>query len=136
MRRNRRAGVEDRWRRADGKPTARAGTGLRWMARYVDDEGRERTRSFGRKVDAQSWLDEQTAAIVTGTHVSPRHARMTVNEWCDQWIKAYEVHRASTVRQAKTHIVHIKAEFGSRPLAEIRPSEVKVWIAKLQAACR
>ena len=47
--RNRRAGVEDRWRRADGQPTARAGTGLRWLGRYVADDGKERTKSFGRK---------------------------------------------------------------------------------------
>ena len=37
MKRNRRAGVEDRWHRADGKQTARYGVGMRWRARYVDD---------------------------------------------------------------------------------------------------
>ena len=33
QRRNRRAGVEDRWRRSDGSPAARAGKGRRWLAR-------------------------------------------------------------------------------------------------------
>ena len=47
MRRNRRAGVEDRWfktvRDAQGNatkvPTSRHGKGMRWLARYVDDRG-------------------------------------------------------------------------------------------------
>ena len=61
MRRNRRAGVEDRWfktvRDAQGNatkvPTSRHGKGMRWLARYVDDQGREHSKAFGRKTDAQ-----------------------------------------------------------------------------------
>jgi hypothetical protein len=49
--RNRRADVEDRWhkiiRNPDGTsqtvPTVRNGTGLRWMARWVDAEGRDQS---------------------------------------------------------------------------------------------
>ena len=66
-RRNRRAGVEDRWRKADGTPSANNGKGKRWRARYVDEASKEHARSFTRKVDAQQWLDEVTAAQVTGT---------------------------------------------------------------------
>ena len=37
------------------------------MARFVDNEGREQTKSFDRKVDAQRWLDtEVTAKLATG----------------------------------------------------------------------
>ena len=78
QRRNRRAGVEDRWRRSDGSPAARAGKGRRWLARYVDDQGRENTRSFERKM--QAWLNEITATQVTGTYVAPKAGRVTVGE--------------------------------------------------------
>ena len=53
MRRNRRAGVEDRWSRSDGTPAATHGKGLRWRGRYVDDRGREHAKGFGRRTDAQ-----------------------------------------------------------------------------------
>jgi integrase len=36
------------------------------------------------------------------------------------------------VRQARTHIRQIVAEFGSMPLPGVRPSQVKTWVAKLQ----
>jgi integrase len=132
QKRNRRSGVEDRWHRGDGQPTVRAGKGMRWLARYVDERAGEHTKSFARKADATSWLDTQTAAIVGGTHVAPRDAQLTVDQWCDLWIKGYEVNRESTVRQARTHIKQIIAEFGGMALTELRPSQVKTWIARLQ----
>ncbi|MBV5244329.1 site-specific integrase [Mycolicibacterium sp. PAM1] len=142
QRRNRRSGVEDRWRktvtRPDGTtervPSARDGKGLRWLARYVDERGREHSKSFARKPDAQQWLDGQTAAVVTGSHVAPRTAQMTVEQWCDTWIGGYAVNRESTVRQARTHIKHIVAEFGDQPLSALRPSQVKAWVAGLKKA--
>jgi hypothetical protein len=79
MNRNRRAGVEDLWTKTirvengntQSVPSARHGKGKRWRARYVDDRGCEHAQSFARKADAQQWLDEVTAAVVTG-HTSTR----------------------------------------------------------------
>ena len=132
MTRNRRAGVEDRWSTAAGKPSANHGKGKRWRARYVDDRGREHAKGFTRKVDAQRWLDTQTAAIMSGTHVAPRDAALTVEQWCALWLDGYQVHRASTVRQAGVHIRRIVGEFGAMPLSALRPSQIKAWLAELQ----
>jgi integrase len=141
MTRGRRAAVEDRWTKtvtdADGNkqevPSAvRETNRMRWRARYVDERGREHTKAFVRKADAQRWLDKQTAAIVGGTHVAPRDAQLTVDQWCDMWIKGYGINRDSTVRQARTHIKQIVTEFGGMQLSALRPSEVKTWTARLQ----
>lgn len=110
QRRNRRSGVEDRWTNAKGQLTARHGSGLRWLARYVDERGQEHSKSRRVKADAHRWLDGQTAAVVTGNRVAPRDAAITVEQWCDTWIEGYGVNRDSTVRQARTHIKHIVAE--------------------------
>lgn len=139
--RNRRAGVEDRWyktvRDEHGNkqtvPSARHETGLRWLARYVDERGREHSKSFARKADAGKWLDGQTAALVGGTHVAPKDAALTVRQWCEQWLRGYEVNRPNSVRNARQHIALIVEAFGDRPLTSIRPSEVKAWVARLQA---
>jgi integrase len=141
QKRNRRSGVEDRWtktvRDADGNtqtvPSANDGKGKRWRARYVDQRGREHAKGFARKADATSWLDSQTAAIVSGTHVAPRDAQLTVQQWCDLWIEGYKVNREATVRAAGVHIRQIVAEFGGMPLSAVRPSQVKAWVARLRA---
>ncbi len=140
-RRNRRGSVEDLWWKTVRLPngvTERVesklhGRGKRWRARYVDERSTEHTKRFDRKIDAQKWLDSATTTLTQGTHVAPRDARITLQEWCDRWIEGYSVHRESTVRQARTHIGQITAEFGSMQLAEIRPSAVKAWTSKLKA---
>lgn len=141
QKRNRRSGKpEDRWtkkvRHPDGRservPSARHGKGLRWLARYLDERGEERGKSFALKADAQKFLDAQTAALQAGTHVSPRDSRYTVTAWCEKWIEAYGGNRETTIRQAKTHLKHILAEFGSMELSAVRPTDVKKWIARLQ----
>ena len=43
--------IEDRWSRP-----GRHGAGSRWRARYEDLDGRERSRSFPRKGDAERFL--------------------------------------------------------------------------------
>ncbi|MGW0252763.1 tyrosine-type recombinase/integrase [Nocardia goodfellowii] len=115
-------------------PSASYGKGKKWRARYVDDFGKEHAKGFDRKVDAQDWLNRQMSSLVQGTHVAPRDAQLTVQQWCDQWIKGYAVNRDSTVRQAKVHIAQITSEFGKVPLGSVRPSSVKAWVAKLKKA--
>jgi integrase len=105
-----------------------------WRARYRDTAGKEHARHFARKVDAQRWLDETTASIVTGAYVDPKSAKTTVGEWCDAWIVGYGTRRATTVRQAEVHIAQIRKAFGSMPLGAVRPSHVRSWTAKLRDA--
>lgn len=104
-----------------------------WRARYRDSGGKEHARHFTRKMDAQRWLDGQTAAMVTGTHVDPRTARTTVEEWCGVWLEGYATRRPSTVRQARVHVRQIVKAFSAVRLADVRPSQVKAWTAKMKA---
>lgn len=46
-----------------------------WRARFRDEDGKEPSRHFRRKVDAQRWLDEVTTAVVTGQYVDLRVRR-------------------------------------------------------------
>ena len=104
----------------------------RYRARYRDDAGKEHARHFARRIDAQNWLDQVTASIRTGTYVDPKSAKTTVGQWSETWLEGYGVHRESTVRQARVHVKHIVAEFGSLRLSAVKSSNVRAWVAKLQ----
>lgn len=104
-----------------------------WRARYRDGDGKEHSRHFRRKIDAQQWLDGVTASVVRGDYVDPKTAKLTVGEWCQTWLDGYGTNRASTVRQAKSHVKHIVGAFGSRQISQLRPSEVRAWTVKLKA---
>ena len=88
MKRNRRAGVEDRWTKTvrdehgntQKVPSAAHGKGLRWRARYVGPDGKERAKHFARKKDAQAWVDgEVTTKIGTHTWVDPSLSREAIH---------------------------------------------------------
>ena len=111
---------------------ARPITEDRWQARYYDPTGKQVTRRFDRKVDAQQWLDAATAAVHTGTYLNPATARTTVAAWCATWLVGYGTRRASTVAQARVHIALIVAEFGPLRLDAVRPSLVRSWTAGLR----
>ncbi|MER7174585.1 tyrosine-type recombinase/integrase [Streptomyces mesophilus] len=103
----------------------------KWRARYRDLAGKEHAKHFARKVDAERWLDEVTAALVTGNYVDPKSQKMTMDQWCDAWLETY-AHRESTERQARVHIARIRKEFGPLPLVAVDEHAVKRWTAKLK----
>lgn len=129
QRRNRRSGVEDRWRRVDGQPTARAGKGKRWLARYVDDDGQENSRSFDRRVDAQSWLNEVVAAQVTGNYIDPKFGRITFASFYREW-SSRQVWVPGT-RQAMDLAAN-SVTFSDIGFADLRPSHVETWVKAMQ----
>jgi integrase len=112
---------------------ARYGKGKRWLAVWHEADGDERTKAFARKVDADRHWPTQEVDVNRGTYINPADAKTTVGDWCDTWLARYATRRASTVRQAKTHIALIRAAFGALPLNGVRPSAVKSWCAKLKA---
>jgi integrase len=98
---------------------------------FRDPSGRQQTQAFRRKVDAQRWLDEQTAAIVTGQYVSPDAVRMTVREYGEQW-RAAQVHRASSADKIESILrLHVYPALGERHIATVRPSDIQAWVKRL-----
>ncbi|CAN5874342.1 hypothetical protein BH23ACT5_BH23ACT5_09980 [soil metagenome] len=106
----------------------------RWQARYRDPSGQERSKTFERKIDAQRWLDEVTADLVTGRYVDPRAGRVTVGEWASVWL-ASQTFDAATMEtmtsRIRTHILALP--IGNTELRAVRPSTVQAWLRNRQA---
>ena len=85
------ATIQDRWHRKNRETgklerTALYGKGKRYRPHFRDPSGREVTKAFDRKIDAQRWLDEQTVALVRGSYVHPERSRLTVGQWAETWL--------------------------------------------------
>jgi integrase len=134
-RRNRRAGVSDRWNRRDGHPTERHGIGLRWLARYVADDGRERTKAFGRKTDAQRWLDRQVSDQVTGTWTDPELSAITFGTMAERWLETKATRAPKTVAGYRSLLDGIVLpRWRDIPLRNIGYADLQTWITELSAA--
>lgn len=106
----------------------------RWRARYRDGKGKEPTKTFDRKTDAQDWLDQQTAALVTGQYVSPRAGKETFKAYAEEW-RTRQLHRERTEETFESILrLHLYPTLGAMPLESIRKATVqtlvKSWAVK------
>lgn len=103
----------------------------KWRARYRDEAGREHARHFDRKVDAQRWLDEVTAAVVTGQYVDPRAGTITFEQWFRQWKETRTWAPASV---ATAELAASSVTFATVPMRNLRRSHVDGWVKTMTAA--
>lgn len=123
--------------RRAGELTGR--TLVRWQARYRDPSGKERTKRFTRKADAEKWLAEQTAVLTRGTWVAPRRRsnplprlRRRVARRRPQAARHDEQHRRTAPRPRRRRGGRPDPlAFGDMPLSAIRPTDVRAWVAAL-----
>lgn len=102
-----------------------------WRARYRDAAGKEHARHFKRKTDAQRWLDEVTASVVTGSYVAPRAGRITFKEYAEDWRKV-QVFRPSTAALVELALTkRVYPVLGARRLDSITPSHIQALVATL-----
>jgi len=97
----------------------------RWRPRYRDEAGKEHSRHFDRKSDAQRWLDEVTASVVIGDYVDPDAGKITFRAWFDQW-SSRQVWERGTMLAAQQAAASVT--FADVPMRHIRPSHVQQWI--------
>lgn len=97
----------------------------RWRARYRDRAGKEHARHFTRKVDAQRWLDEVTADVLTGRYVDPKAGRITFAKWFEDW-SGRQVWVDGTLVAARQAADSVP--FGSVRLDRITPADVQGWV--------
>lgn len=100
----------------------------KWRARYRDAAGKEHSRHFDRKIDGQRWLDEVTAAVVTGQYVDPKAGRVTFGAWFDQWVSE-QVWEDGTIET--TVLVRKSLTFADKPIRTVTQSDVKRWLKSL-----
>ncbi|MFE4971850.1 tyrosine-type recombinase/integrase [Kitasatospora sp. NPDC056651] len=103
----------------------------KWRARYRDLDGKEHARHFDQKIDAQRWLDEVTASLVTGQYVDPRSAKKPFKEYSEEW-RTRQPHRPSTAKAVAQHLrCYVYPAWEKRALGAIKPGDVQKWVTDL-----
>ncbi len=127
------AHIEDRWEKTvDGRRqrTTRFGQGNRWRARYLDPEGRERSRTFARKIDATRYLTEVESDKMHGAYVDPDAGNVTLEAYYGEW--ASRQLWESGTRRAMDLALR-SSGLGRIPLGKLRRSHVETWIKRMSS---
>jgi integrase len=105
-----------------------------YRARYRDPAGRERSKSFSRKVDAERWLTEVEHAKTRGSWTDPALGRVRFADWLAAWWATTTNLRPTTRARDETLLrLYAIPRFGDMPLAAISQLEVRAWVADLSA---
>jgi integrase len=118
----------------DGKKVWIAAGTYFWLVTYRDNGARrqEVKRRFDRKNDAQEFLNEITASLVTHSYVRPGAGRVSLREYTENVWKPMQTHRDSTEEQVDRHLRnYVFPAFGDKRLDAIRPSDAGKFLAAL-----
>lgn len=109
----------------------------RWEARYRGPGGREHSRRFSTRREAQAFLERAGADRQRGEWRDPQGAKVLLADWVDAWWATTVNLRPSSRARDEAYIRnHVLPVFGELPLGAISQLEVRAWVADLAAGGR
>lgn len=103
-----------------------------WRARYRAPDGRQHSKSFGRKVDAERWLRNEESKADRGEWVDPTAGTLRYGEWADRWLSALHditpKTRAGYESLLRSRVVPV---FAAVELRHISTAAVREWVASM-----
>ena len=108
-------------------------TGRRWRARYRGPDGRIRSRSFDRKVDADRWLVARLGSIDRGDWIAPEAGDIPLSEAAADWLAGLDIKPKTRAGYESLLRSRVLPVFGDLPVNRISPAIVREWIADMSA---
>jgi len=100
--------------------------------RYIDLTGRERSKTFRRRFDADKFLIQIEAQKYQGTWVNPDQSATRLEDWAQHWMATRVNLKPKTVASYQSLLgVHVLPRFGSAPLDRIQRIQIEAWVADL-----
>jgi integrase len=103
-----------------------------WQARYRDRSGRQRTKTFDARSDAQRYLQAVETELVRGTWTDPTLGKIQFGEYTARWRQSVAHLRPSTLANLDSRLrKHVLPAFAARPISNIEPVDVRAFVASL-----
>lgn len=102
----------------------------RWVTRYRDPTGKERSKTFDTRREAKLFEEEQSRAIRSGTWISPDISAITIGALAKAWEEQAErpgtKHARAALRKNLGDLEHMPADRLPTPM-------VRQWVGQLRA---
>jgi integrase len=104
-----------------------------WRARYWGPDGRQHSKSFPRKVDAERWLKVSEAESLTGRWVDPTAGDKPFGPYAEEWIavKRSMVGETTATNTESLLRARVLPEFGAKRLKQITAADIRKWMAAM-----
>lgn len=102
-----------------------------WRAGFRAADGREHSRSFERKVDAERWLRDQEWKLDRGTWVDPAAGNVPLREYAQEWL-AGRILKPKTLEGYRSLLSsRILPTLGEQSLSKTTRADVRIWVAEM-----
>ncbi|MFN2556198.1 MAG: tyrosine-type recombinase/integrase [Nitriliruptorales bacterium] len=103
---------------------------VRWRARYRDPAGRERSKSFDRKSDAEQYLAQVTSDLLRSEWADPDRGRTRVRDWAPRWLATKRKLKPKTRYGYESLLrTRILPELGDLSLARLERVTIEEWLS-------
>jgi len=102
-----------------------------WRARYRGPDGRQHSKSFARRVDADRWLRLELATADRGVWVDPTAGDVGFGDWVEDWSAGLTVKPKTAAGYRSLLVSRVLPTFGAVPLRRITPAMVRAWVADM-----
>lgn len=107
-------------------------SGIRYDVRLRDGNKRLTSKSFRSRKDANAWQAEQQVQRSRGAWVSPNASRITLQDWCEQWLASRPHVRPKTLEKDSGLLRnHVFPVLGHRSLNTLKAKDVQTLIDSL-----
>ena len=115
-----------------GTRAKKAARGSKWKARYTDPSGRDRRRTFERKIDAEKFLERIGTEMQTSEWIDPKTTKSRFDDWVEVWWKTTVKLAPSTRRGYEKMLrLYLRPKFDGRKINSIEWLEVELFAASL-----
>jgi integrase len=117
----------DNWKQKSGRKIQKP-----WMARYRGPDGKQHSKTFSRKVDAEQWLLAEESKAQRGEWTDPTAGTVSYEEWSQHWLKSRHGLTAKT-RDGYESLLRsrILPTFGNIEIRHISTPAVREWVSEI-----
>ena len=105
----------------------------RWLGRYRDASGKERTKTHLTKGEALDWANEQERNLRRGEWTDPSLSRVTVGEWSEKWLATLVVKPKTRDSYESLLNCHVLPRWKDVCLDHVTLADVKAWVSGLRS---
>jgi integrase len=104
-----------------------------WVARWRDPSGKQRKRTFRRRVDAELFAAGTRTDMARGVYIDAARGRLTVSEWAGPWLAGRAHLTAKTLDSYESLLrTRILPTWGDLPLSRVSHAGVVAWVAGMR----
>jgi integrase len=106
----------------------------RWLAVWLDPDGKEVTQAFAKKKAAEDYAKKMEGDAERGDYIAKGAGREKVGDLAVKWISFRDVGGPSRERYESVYRNQVEPAFGRRSVKGVQPSEVLAWLRSPEIA--